>query len=197
MKYSNKPISREDPQAIEKLYAKLEECERLQKRMKETNVYYRKYGTVKGCPALSAEQADKLDESTMRRYPIHDQPFPSFYLTNNSAEIRRLKKRIEDLKIAKETGFVGWEFEGGEVIANADLCRLQILFDEKPDEQKRNTLKMHGFHWSPGEGAWQRLLGENAIYACDRMEFLNPIAGGTPSSLQPKVSRDERGDEAR
>ena len=41
MSYKN-PISREDPNAIEKLYEKLAECERLQDTMKEVNSYYRK-----------------------------------------------------------------------------------------------------------------------------------------------------------
>ena len=38
MSYKN-PISREDPDAIEKLTVKLEECERLQDTMKEVNAF--------------------------------------------------------------------------------------------------------------------------------------------------------------
>ena len=38
----------------------------------------------------------------------------------------------------------------------------QILFDEKPGEETRNTLKANGFKWSPREGAWQRQLTDNA-----------------------------------
>lgn len=197
MIYNNKPISREDPQAIEKLHTKLQECEKQQEMMKAVNAYYRKHGTVIGCPAIKPENAEKLEESTKYRYPMHNQPFPQYCLTNNNTEMRRLKKRIEDLSIAKETEFVGWKFDGGEVVPNKDNCRLQIFFDEKPNEEKRSALKMRGFHWSPSEGAWQRQLGENAIYACDRIEFLMPIEGVSPSALQPKVSRSDRGDEAR
>ena len=100
MSYKN-PISREDPNAIEKLYEKLAECERLQDTMKEVNSYYRKEGKVIGCPCLTEKQADALDESMRRRYPMHTQPYPPYALTNNSAEIRRLKKRIEELSVAK------------------------------------------------------------------------------------------------
>ena len=60
MSYKN-PISREDPNAIEKLYEKLAECERLQDTMKEVNSYYRKNGKVIGCPCLTEKQADALD----------------------------------------------------------------------------------------------------------------------------------------
>ena len=52
MSYKN-PISREDTNAIEKLYEKLAECERLQDTMKEVNSYYRKNGKVIGCPCLT------------------------------------------------------------------------------------------------------------------------------------------------
>ena len=196
MSYKN-PISREDPNAIDKLYEKLAECERLQDTMKEVNSYYRKEGKVIGCPCLTEKQADALDESMRRRYPMHTQPYPPYALTNNNAEIRRLKKRIEELSIAKETDYVGWEFEGGEVVPNKENCRLQIFFDEKPDEEKRSALKMRGFHWSPTEGAWQRQLNSNAIYATDRLEFLKPLDGHRPSELQPKVNVRDKGGEAR
>ena len=56
MSYKN-PISREDPNAIDKLYEKLAECERLQDTMKEVNSYYRKEGKVIGCPCLTEKQA--------------------------------------------------------------------------------------------------------------------------------------------
>ena len=164
MSYMN-PISREDPHAIEKLTEKLSECERLQDTMKEVNAYYRKNGTIIGCPRLSEKQADALDESMRRRYPIHTQPYPPYALTNNNAEIRRLKNRIEELTKDKELGFVGWEFDGGEAIANDELCRLQLVFDEKPTEEQIYRLKLTGFKWSPTNHAWQRQLNQSAIYA--------------------------------
>ena len=46
MSYKN-PISREDPNAIEKLYEKLAECERLQDTMKEVNSYEEKRSALK------------------------------------------------------------------------------------------------------------------------------------------------------
>ena len=48
---------------------------------------------------------------------------------------------------------------------NPILNRLQILFDEKPDEDTRKALKSNGFRWSPKNGAWQRQLTDNAIRA--------------------------------
>ena len=187
----NRVISSDDPNAIQKLQDKLEMCEKSQKYMKEVNAYYRKNGTCEGFPGMEAARAARLDESVRQAYSWDKQPFPSYALTNNSAEIRRLKQRIEKLTVNQEVGFVGWTFDGGEVVANSEENRLQILFDEKPDEQKRSALKGNGFKWSPSQGAWQRQLNDNAIYAASRMEFLHPESGEGPVKLQPKAPKKD------
>lgn len=184
-------ISADDPAAIEKLQKKLDGLERSQLIMKEVNAYYRKNGTCEGFPGMEAARAARLDESVRQAYSWDKQPFPSYALTNNSAEIRRLKQRIEKLTVNQEVGFVGWTFDGGEVVANSEENRLQILFDEKPDEQKRSALKGNGFKWSPSQGAWQRQLNDNAIYAASRMEFLRPESGESPVKLQPKAPKKD------
>ena len=46
-------------------------------------------------------------------------------------------------------------FDGGQIVTNEDVNRVQILFDEKPDEAIRSKLKTYGFRWSPKERAWQ------------------------------------------
>lgn len=185
----NRVISSDDPNAIQKMQDKLEMCEKSQKYMKEVNAYYRKNGTCEGFPGMEAARAARLDESVRQAYSWDKQPFPSYALTNNSAEIRRLKQRIEKLTVNQEVGFVGWTFDGGEVVANSEENRLQIFFDEKPDEQKRSALKGNGFKWSPSQGAWQRQLNDNAIYAASRMEFLRPESGESPVKLQPKAPK--------
>ena len=187
----NRVISSDDPNAIQKLQDKLEMCEKSQKYMKEVNAYYRKNGTCEGFPGMEAARAARLDESVRQAYSWDKQPFPSYALTNNSAEIRRLKQRIEKLTVNQEVGFVGWTVDGGEVVANSEENRLQILFDEKPDEQKRSALKGNGFKWSPSQGAWQRQLNDNAIYAASRMEFLRPESGESPVKLQPKAPKKD------
>ena len=187
----NRVISSDDPNAIQKLQDKLEMCEKSQKYMKEVNAYYRKNGTCEGFPGMEAARAARLDESVRQAYSWDKQPFPSYALTNNSAEIRRLKQRIEKLTVNQEVGFVGWTFDGGEVVANSEENRLQILFDEKPDEQKRSALKGNGFKWSPSQGAWQRQLNDNAIYAASRMEFLRPESGESPVKLQQKAPKKD------
>lgn len=52
-----------------------------------------------------------------------------------------MKDRIKSLSQQKEIGFVGWEFDGGKVEANTEANRLQIFFEDKPDEATREALK--------------------------------------------------------
>ena len=187
----NRAISSDDPQAIEKLTAKLEECQKQQEYMKSVNAYYRKFGTMRSFPELSEEQADKLDAKVRNGYSWDKRPFSSYALSNNNAEIRRLKQRLESLKQSRETGYAGWTFEGGKAVANTENNRLQLLFDEKPDAEKRTVLKQNGFHWAPSEQAWQRQLNDNAIYAAGRISFLRSENGENPTRLQPRAKQHQ------
>lgn len=183
--YTNNSISADDPEAIAKLTAKLDKLEQTQARMKSVNAYFRKNGTLDGCPDLPAAAIEKL-KAEMSNGWHGDKPFPTWALSNGSAEIRRVKSRIETLTRQKEQGYKGWTFDGGTVEANAEDNRLQIFFDEKPDADLRTELKRNGFKWAPSVGAWQRQLNDRAIYAADYIKAIQPISGGRPSELQRK-----------
>ena len=109
-------------------------------------------------------------------------PFQSWELSNNNAEIRRVRQRIESLTRANEVAYVGWEFDGGHVEANRDQGRLQVFFDGKPEADARQQLKENGFRWAPSVGAWQRLLNDNAYHASDRIACIQPLSGIKPRS---------------
>lgn len=163
--------------------------------MKEVNAYYRKYGTCKGASGMSDTLAETIDRRIKTTtHPWETVPFPSYDLSGNSAEIKRLQKRIGEIIRNREVGFKGWKFEGGEAIINNDLNRLQLFFDEKPNSEKCAVLKRKGFHWSPREGAWQRQLNDNAIYAVNHVDFVKPLDGRKPTDLQPKASSRDTGE---
>ena len=182
----NKPISSGDPQALEKLTAKLEQSKELQDTMKVVNAYWRKFGTCKGAPGITDVQAEKLEKRIETGYSWEKQPFTSYELTNNNSEIKRLERRIQELTYNKDVGFSGWDFEGGYAEANTEMNRLQLYFDEKPDEQRRTVLKSNGFKWAPSQGAWQRQLTDNAIYSAGRIDFIRPSDGRSVREHQPK-----------
>ena len=109
--------------------------------MKAVNAYYRKHKTLDGCPHLPPEELEKLKADMASSWHLEDKPFATWALSNNSAEIRRVKDRIKSLSQQKEIGFVGWEFDGGKVEANTEANRLQIFFEDKPDEATREAFK--------------------------------------------------------
>lgn len=169
-------ISSDDPQAIEKLKEKLVRLEADQQAMKDVNAYYRKNKTLDGCQTISREIAEKLKADMSRRneWGQGGVPFEGYGLSNNNANIKSIRERITELEKRSESAFTGWTFGGGEVIANTAENRLQIVFDEKPDEELRGELKSRGFRWAPSQGAWQRQLTDNAIYSAKRIPALQP-----------------------
>ena len=159
-------VSSDDGNAIAQLRANLESREQTLEKMKAVNAYYRKNGTLQGCSLLTPEGAAKLEVEMSRNCRPSPKPYESFLLSNNNAEIRRLRVRIEELE-QRQTAPApeGWTFSGGEVIMNSEENRVQIIFHDKPDTDVRAALKQSGFRWAPSQGAWQRMLNQNGVYA--------------------------------
>ena len=168
---SSAPISSSDPHALEKLTAKLAYHNLQQAEMKKANVHYRKNKTMVGFENMTDTAAMNMDKHIDDDYRFNKQPYPSFRLTNNNATIKSIQKRIDTITSHRaDQGIKGYSFEGGEVVANYEIDRLQIFFDEKPEKEMRTTMKSVGFSWSPkNDNAWQRQLTSNALYAANRI----------------------------
>ena len=180
----------DDPQAAAKLEAKLVKLESAQETMKAVNAYFRKNKTLEGCPSLTPEQITKLQQEMSQSWHLDkSRPYPAYMLSNNNAEIRRIRGRIEQVRQHEETNFAGWEFDGVE--ANKADNRLQVFFDGKPDEAARDELKANGFRWAPSVGAWQRQLNKNAYYAAGYISCIQPISGEKPIDVQRSVQQQE------
>lgn len=163
-------ISSDDPKALDKLRKKLAELEASQELMKAVNAYYRKNKTLEGCPDISEDTIRKLQADMASTWHLEDKPFASYALSNNNANIKRTQERIAELeKRQTEAAPEGWTFDGGEVVINTEMNRLQILFDDRPDDNLRAELKSRGFRWAPSQSAWQRQLTDNAIYAAKKV----------------------------
>ncbi len=155
-------ISSDDPTAIEKLKDKLANLEKTQETMKAVNAYYRKHQTFDGCPDISPREAEAI-KANWEKLWYKGIPYPPYMLSNNNANIHRIRERIASLEEQQQSPQEGWDFEGGEVVFNTEENRLQILYEDKPDEQTRQTLKGYGFHWSPRQRAWQRKITPDAV----------------------------------
>lgn len=164
-----------DADALEQLQAKVEKLEATQAKMKEMNAYYRKHKTLKGYGSLTDEEAAELDKK-IESDLLYKVPFAPYELTNNNAKIKNTKARIAQLERLKNGAETAETQQAGKyatdlfkVVENAEIMRLQLFFDGKPEADVRAVLKKNGFRWSPSNEAWQRQLTDNAKYAVERI----------------------------
>lgn len=168
-------ISSDDPQAVEKLEAKLAALEKHQEMMKAANAAIRMKDPAKGDAKLAELGYTPEDIAKLRAPDFCGRiGYPAYELQNNNANIRRIRGRIAELKKRTENTPEGWEFDGGRVVVNTTENRLQIIFDGKPDADVRTELKGEGFRWAPSQGAWQRQLTDNAMRAAHRLKCIAP-----------------------
>lgn len=177
---SSEPIASDDPLAEKKLQARIDGMKETQQQMKDANAYWRKHKTMEGFSGFDEESNKNIDASMKER--IDDlnrrgftdmanaqKPFTSYQLSNNNANIKANQSRLDNMKQHKQkqaeqaaSGGGRKSFNGGTMVHNADLDRLQLVFDGKPSEEVRALLKRNGFRWSPKNKAWQRQDTPNA-----------------------------------
>lgn len=170
---SNSSISSDDPNAIGALREKLARLELLQTQYKTINKIVKgKKGTreekqaalVAAFPGTAPDKLAQLFEPDFcGRVGVAD-----YQLTNNNANIRRIKQRIAELERRAEAKTSERSFSCGvRVVDNVEDNRLQMFFPGKPEEAIRDLLKGHGFRWSPYAGCWQRMRGNGAVWAAE------------------------------
>lgn len=164
-------IRSDDEDALILLEEKLSKLEAEQEFMKEVNAYYRKHKSLKDCPELTQEQVEKIEDSMKNAWCGGNQPFPSYAITNNGANIRRIRERIETLKKEKSNESKETTLDDLNITVkeNVEEMRLQLFFEGKPEAEVRDILKHHAFKWSPRNGCWQRQLTNDARYATEKI----------------------------
>ena len=162
-------ISSDDPDAANKIQAKIDKAEANQKQMKACNKICR--GPLDHQHKVHA-LSDELGIKQAAAIPMLEADchgvvgFPAYMLANNNSNIRRMQQRLEELA-SKPNQNTEREQAGVKIIHNADENRIQLIFPGKPSEEVRKALKSSGFRWSRYFGAWQRQLTSNGIYAAD------------------------------
>ena len=95
--------------------------------------------------------------------------YASYEILNNASEIRRLKKRLEELsKVSASEGAI--HEENPLYKLTQEEGRYQFKFDGKPDPEVRDVLKRNGFKWSPTRGTWVRSAAGNGSYAMKQVQ---------------------------
>lgn len=162
-------ISSDDENAIEKLTEQLTGLQAKQERMKAVNKVIRQRAgdtdaQIDGLLALgwlTNEQARELVEGDFCKRV----GYPSYALTNNNANIRRIEQRIKELEARAK---LETKEEKGRFYTyreDTDENRVMFIFDGKPSEAIRAILKSNAFKWSPSRGAWVRQLNANGKWA--------------------------------
>lgn len=169
-------VSSDDPEAVEKLRAKLVEAERQQVATKEANARLR----AGEHSSTVAPILDWWQDPVHRLAILWSIGHKSIPTTNLAAEIRRLKARIAELETKASAPAPEPEEINGIRIEESDN-RVRLIFAGKPGDEVRKFFKSRGFRWSPTAGAWQRHASTQAWYAareCARHSTESDPTGG-------------------
>lgn len=159
-------ISSDDPDAIDKLNAKIADLERFQDLAKNANKCVRK-NDRDGLRALGFSDA-RIEQLFTPDF-CGRLGFPSYVTSNNNANIRRLKERVQHLTQLRALEPIDVEGMGWRLYDDVDENRLCIRFDDIPDEAMRRDLKAHGFKWARSRGEWVRMRSNAATYHAKRI----------------------------
>ena len=164
-------ISSDDPDAIKKLRAELASAEKSQEMMKAANKAIRANKTPETQAAAlvalgftEAQAAEAIKPDFARRVG-----FPSYALSNNNANMTRIKGRIAELEKRSQRADVEKAGDGFTYREDTTENRVMFIFDGKPDEATRAILKREAFKWSPSRGAWVRQLNNAGIWAAKQV----------------------------
>ncbi len=160
-----RPIMSGDADAVARLTENIAEAEKLQAQMKAINAAHKAFLQD---PA-SLEASDFSDEIKARirnykpNYSWEPHPVAPCTFTNHSANLRRMKKRLEHISKAKTVEATTRQGE----LARLEDCpaenRIRLFFPGKPDEVTRSRLKSAGFRWIPSLGCWQAYRNYRAM----------------------------------
>lgn len=116
-------IYSDDPDAVERLEAKVAELEAERAAIKAHNVAMRKAGTPEKC-------------------------WPAYKLSNLGGNIKRTRERIADVRRRQARAQAAEAAEGGVVVTGQDY--VTVTFADKPPRSTLDAMKVAGFHWSGG-----------------------------------------------
>lgn len=163
-------VSSDDPDAIVKLEVELAKERGAQERDKRLNVILRRHAK-QGLEAQVAALVylaipEKLARALVTPDELGRTGIPDYAIKNRGANIRRLEKRIVELR-AKAAAPVREPITGPgyAIVEDRDANRVQIRFDARPTAATVAALKARGFRWAPSENAWQRQASNGAWHA--------------------------------
>lgn len=178
---SNSTIFTDDPEAGGKLAEKIKRLENNQIIMKSANkiIKSNKPDAVKIDELVKLNFTESQAVKLLNPTNFGGAGFPCFTLTNNNANINRLKKRLNYVEKLASVGTSEIEINGIKIVDNQDQNRLQIFFPDIPSPEVRSELKHSGFRWSPTNKAWQSYRSASANWKAKQIvNKLNEVKNG-------------------
>jgi hypothetical protein len=150
---SNDAIFSRDPDAPDLLKKKIEALESEQAQMKAVNAAFKKGDAAMLKLGLSEARIAFLKEQAAGCWS--KKPYPPYQLSNNNANIRRLKQRLARLeRVAAMPEPVEQIGNGVRMKRNPLNGYHELRFDAKPAEAVREKLKAAGWFLRRQDGEW-------------------------------------------
>lgn len=165
-------IQSDDPEAVPKLRARLQELEQAREQMKAVNRSWRKHG--RPFPDAPSPAWERIQEETgipssrlaavrrsMAAHSWESAPFPGYALTNMGGNIRRIRERIEHLSEIEEAPPLDFTGERWRIYQDAAAGRVCA---ERTDgarwgREVFKAIRGQGWVWSRQNERFQRKLG--------------------------------------
>lgn len=179
-----RPIMAGDGDALDRLKDKIAEAGALQSIMRAVNVAIRRRAKagrgaqieamLEANPDLCEAKAGlMLNPDCLGRIGYHD-----FELSNNNANIRRMKARLEWLSRDKATEPTTIRGEDGVLYEDCPADnRVRLFFSRIPDVTVRTRLKSKGFRWTPSLRCWQAYRNSRALE--NGKQFVSPASSAS------------------
>ena len=95
--------------------------------------------------------------------------YDSYVLQNLNGNKTRIKERIKELEAISTIQNESKVINGITLTIDKNDNRVKLFFPNIPSQEIRTQLKQNGFHWSPFNKAWQRMINNHAIYQAERI----------------------------
>lgn len=157
-------IATDDPEALKKLTEKLESLVKSQELMKLVNKQFR----AGGWDAITAISEGQVKALRDHFQSYERKPFARYALSNNSAEIRRIKQRIDGLKQLYKMEPI--DFDNDDFKMYVDDGRIRIKFHGGKPSQEVRTLVHKGYRFNFSRyqnNEWVRKATVNAIRSAE------------------------------
>lgn len=191
------PIKAGEANATDRLKAEIEKLEKTQALYAAINATIRKHAKAGPDAQVPALVALGVQEHTARK--LLEKDFAGrigvapYLLTNNGANIRRLKARLATVAEDKATDATEIEGEHATFEDDPPGNRVRLKFPGKPPEDVRSKLKHNGFRWAPSNGAWQAYRNPRSIaFAREFAGVPAEPAPAAPPAAPIKFTKGER-----